>query len=71
LRTILLNTESAEETIVTMQYANFLQDLEKCELLLLSRIIAKCNEESQIKNTCKIKAAGDSIFLLTFNLLYI
>lgn len=58
-------------TMMMMQYkgsiSNRTKKLRRC---LQAALFAKCNEERQVKNTCKFRAAGDSIFLLTFNLLY-
>ena len=57
--------------MMMMQYkgsiSNRTKKLRRC---LQAALFAKCNEERQVKNTCKFRAAGDSIFLLTFNLLY-
>jgi hypothetical protein len=57
--------------MMMMQFAGYISNLKKkMRRCLQAALIAKCNEERQVENTCKFIAAGDTIFLLTFNLLY-
>jgi hypothetical protein len=57
--------------MMMMHYAGSISNrTKKTRRCLQVALIAKCNEERQVGNTCKFKAAGDTIFLLTFNLLY-
>jgi len=57
--------------MMMMQYTGYISNRTKQKRRCLqAALIAKCNEERQVKNACKFIAAGDTIFLLTFNLLY-
>lgn len=68
--TIVKNTESTEETVVTMQYAKVVTKSNEEKSFMSAALLQGRDEESQLENTCKNLAAGDCIFLLTFNLLY-
>ena len=68
--TIKKNNESTEETVVTMQYVKVLTITNEEMSFMLAALLQGRDKECQLKNTCKILAAGDCIFLLTFNLLY-
>ena len=53
-----------------MQYANLLTKWNEEKSFMSTALVQGRDEECHSKNTCKFLAAGDSIFLLTFNLLY-
>jgi hypothetical protein len=53
-----------------MQYAKELTKSNKEKSFMSADLLQGRDEECQLKNTCKNLAAGDRIFLLTFNLLY-
>jgi len=53
-----------------MQYANLLTKWNEEKSFASTALLQGRDEECHLKNTCKFSAAGDSIFLLTFNLLY-
>jgi hypothetical protein len=65
-----MNFETAEETVVTVQYAKVLTITNEEKSFMSAAIVQGRDEESQLKSTCKNLAVGDCIFLLTFNLLY-
>ena len=56
--------------MITMQYAKVLTKSNEEKSFMSAALLQGRDEESQLKNICKNLAAGDCIFLLTFNLLY-
>lgn len=57
-------------TMMMMQYAKVLTITNEEKSFMAAAFLQGRDEESQLKNICKNLAAGDCIFLLTFNLLY-
>ena len=53
-----------------MQYASLLTKWNEVKSFMSTALLQGRDGECHLKNTCKFLAAGDSIFLLTFNLLY-
>jgi hypothetical protein len=53
-----------------MHYAGLLTKWNNEKTFMSTALLQGRDGECHLKNTCKFLAAGDSIFLLTFNLLF-